>query len=224
MLYAAGMNLGGRIALALRELGWQQVDLLQRVPGLEAATLSALLTRDSQRSAYAADISRALGTELHWLLTGEGRQWRPGQRQSQSQTLGPTLEPGPDIAGYVPLISWVAAGVWTPIAESDEVEAWLPSLRKLSPQAFALRVRGISMEPLFQAGDILFVDPEVIPDHKRYVVVRLDREAEATFKQLIIEGPKRYLKALNPAWPDPMIEVNGHCTLIGVVVGKWVEL
>jgi len=149
---------------------------------------------------------------------------RQANGQSQRQTLGPNVEPGPRIAGYVPLISWVAAGVWTPIAESEEVEAWLPSPHPLSPRAFALRVRGISMEPLFQAGDIIFVDPEAAADHKRYVVVRLDDEAEATFKQLIIEGPRRYLKALNPAWPDPIIEINGDCTLIGVAVGKWVSL
>lgn len=43
---------------------------------------------------------------------------------------------------------------------------------------------------------------------------------EATFKKLIVEGNERYLKALNPAWPEPIIRINGNATICGVVVFK----
>ena len=52
------------------------------------------------------------------------------------------------------------------------------------------------------------------------MVVRLDESNEATFKQLIIEEGKQYLKALNPDWPNRIIEVNEKATICGVIVFK----
>ncbi|WP_263203922.1 MULTISPECIES: S24 family peptidase [unclassified Shewanella] len=43
-------------------------------------------------------------------------------------------------------------------------------------------------------------------------------ENQATFKQLIIDGNKKYLKALNPDWPNKFVEINGNCTIVGKVV------
>ena len=52
------------------------------------------------------------------------------------------------------------------------------------------------------------------------VVVRLDDKREATFKKLVVEGDRRHLRALNPAWPEPIILINGNATLCGVVILK----
>lgn len=51
-------------------------------------------------------------------------------------------------------------------------------------------------------------------------MVRLDDEHEATFKQLVVEGGQRFLRALNPAWPDPIIQIDDNATLCGVVIFK----
>jgi SOS-response transcriptional repressor LexA len=81
-------------------------------------------------------------------------------------------------------------------------------------------------KPTYDEGDIIFVDPDVHAEHGMNVVVRLDDQNEATFKKLIIEGERRYLKALNPAWPPEnpgqILPINGNATLCGVVMGKWV--
>jgi SOS-response transcriptional repressor LexA len=39
---------------------------------------------------------------------------------------------------------------------------------------------------------------------------------EATFKKLVIDAGKTYLKPLNPQYP--LIPINGNCRIIGVVV------
>lgn len=138
------------------------------------------------------------------------------------------VEPGPDIRGKVPLISWVQAGHWTEVIDNfapGDAEEWLPCPCSHSDQAFALRVRGESMynphsRPSFADGDLIYVDPQRAAQHRSLVVVRLEDRREATFKQLIIEGDKSYLKALNPAWPEPMIEINGTATICGVVIFK----
>ncbi|VDG84201.1 phage repressor [Shigella dysenteriae] len=41
---------------------------------------------------------------------------------------------------------------------------------------------------------------------------------ETTFKRLIEDGTQRYLKALNPNWPEPYIKINGNCSIIGTVI------
>ena len=125
---------------------------------------------------------------------------------------------------FVPLISWVAAGNWTPMANQDndfhEVVCPFPH----GKGTFALQVRGISMENpdgrSFRDGDIIFVDPTREAKHRDLVVVRLDDEAEATFKQLLMEGNQKVLFALNPDWRPRIIPINGNATLIGVVFGR----
>ena len=141
-------------------------------------------------------------------------------------------EPGPDISGVVPLISWVQAGSWTEIIDNFSVgdaEEWLPCPVKHSPSTFVLRVRGESMfnrngRPSFVDGDLVFVDPERPAENGSLVVVRLEDAKEATFKKLIIEGEHQYLKALNPDWPDPIIQINGDATICGVVIFKGEKL
>ncbi|MEW5756429.1 MAG: S24 family peptidase [Pseudomonadota bacterium] len=130
---------------------------------------------------------------------------------------------GPDICSLHPLISWVQAGEWSEISEGyvPQYESeLLPCPVRCSEETFVLRVHGVSMEPKFHEGDLIFVDPNVTPSHGKYVVVQLDESNEATFKQLIVEENRQYLKALNPDWPNRIIEVNSAATIVGVVVFK----
>ena len=52
------------------------------------------------------------------------------------------------------------------------------------------------------------------------MVVREEDSGEATFKQLIVEGGRKYLKALNPDWPQRIVESDSSATICGVVVFK----
>lgn len=153
--------------------------------------------------------------------------WMDGVRCQirEPETLGKyeARKPGSIIRDAYPLISWVQAGEWTEIAEGYVPEygsELYPCPVNCSEETFVLRVRGVSMEPKFHEGDLIFVDPNVDPLHGKYIVVQLEEPNEATFKQLIIEGDKQYLKALNPDWPKPIIEVDTAATICGVVVFK----
>jgi SOS-response transcriptional repressor LexA len=131
--------------------------------------------------------------------------------------------PGSDGRSLHPLISWTQAVAWR-----ETSDAYVPSMRgevfpcpvRCSGKTYVLRVQGVSMQPRFHDGDLIFVDPAVTPKNGKFVVVRLDDAHEAVLKQLIIEGDKRYLKALNPNWPKPIIELDSTATLCGVVVFK----
>lgn len=137
-------------------------------------------------------------------------------------------EPGPKSAGPYPLISWVQAGAWENIVDNfapGDAEQWIEAPVKVSNASYWLRVRGESMfDPggrwSFKDGDLVLVEPHSYAENGSLVVVRLDDDSEATFKQLIVEGDRRFLKALNPNWPNRIFEVNGNATICGVVKAK----
>ncbi|MGS0535330.1 LexA family protein [Pseudoalteromonas sp. SaAl2] len=120
----------------------------------------------------------------------------------------------------VPLISWVQAGHWTDIHLND-IDEFYPCPEKHSQSTYSLEVKGESMSPDFINGEIIFVDPEVEARNGSCVVIRQNGNTEATFKQLIIDGSQKYLKALNPNWPNPIIEMLPDATICGVVIGSY---
>lgn len=138
------------------------------------------------------------------------------------------IQPGPEGTGPYPLISWVQAGTWEEIVDNfapGDAEQWIEAPVKVSKNSYWLRVVGESMlDPTgkrsFKDGDLVLVEPHAYAENGSLVVVRLDDESEATFKQLIIEGGRKYLKALNPNWPNRIFEVNGNATICGVVRAK----
>jgi SOS-response transcriptional repressor LexA len=124
----------------------------------------------------------------------------------------------------VPLISWIQAGAFAQSVDlypPGDAERWMECPKKCGSRAFALRVEGESMKPLYESGDIIYVDPDVRPANGKDVVVRLDDRDEATFKRLVIEGADTYLKPLNLAWPTQYIELPADARIVGVVIGKW---
>lgn len=141
------------------------------------------------------------------------------------------VTPGPENRGDVPVVSWVTAGNWAEVEDPYSrgvAEEWRPCPRAHSDRTFALRVRGVSMENLggrhsYSPGDIIFVDPDKSPENGSRVIVRLEDDKEATFKQLVIEGEHSYLVALNPSWPEKIIEIAQNATICGVVIGKWTD-
>lgn len=78
---------------------------------------------------------------------------------------------------------------------------------------FALRVVGDSMEPEFQEGMILIIEPEMDPNPGDFVVARSSEDA-TTFKQLVRDGADWYLKPLNTRYP---IKPLGDSKIIGVL-------
>lgn len=141
----------------------------------------------------------------------------------QRKRLKTSTDTGAEIITLCPLISWVQAGVWSKIANDFEVrqaEDLLPCPVRCSQRTFILCVKGASMEPKFLNGDFVFVDPDAMADSGNYVIVQLEDADEATFRQLIHEGGRTYLKALNPDWPDRIIEIDENARICGVVVFK----
>lgn len=91
----------------------------------------------------------------------------------------------------IPVISWVAAGKWTETGETfheEEALEWIETDIK-GEQNFALHVKGDSMEPEFNEGDVLVVSPHAKAENGDYVVVK-NHQAVFTPLQYVAESKK----------------------------------
>lgn len=219
-----------RIRLNNLELLIVEAGSAAKLAGL-AGTNSSYLSQVRRQMPTKKGTPRSIGDDLAGKLEqgmGKYEGWmdEPHQAEWERSNLAgkdANTHLGPDIRSLLPVISWVQAGEWMEIAEGYEPQygdELLPCPVRCSKDSYVLRVHGISMEPKFHDGDLIFVDPHVDPVSGRYVVVMLEDTAEATFKQLFEEGGRQYLKALNPEWPKRIIEVNKNARICGVVVFK----
>lgn len=200
------MDIAERVKERRKQLGLTQYQLADLV-GVAQTSIQKLERGDTKNPRNIEALARGLQCSPEFLRFGI------------SDNINSNVAPGPTLKAAVPLISWVQAGSWSDINEVREFDAdrYLCPV-KCSDQTFALKVQGVSMEPKFYDGDLIFVDPQADCIHGSYVVARLDDDNQATFKQLIIESGHKFLKAANPNWPDQLIPINGNCTLVGKVV------
>lgn len=125
--------------------------------------------------------------------------------------------------GSFPVISWVSAGQWMEAIEPYHpkgVDRWYETTVDCSENSFWLDVKGDSMTApaglSIPEGMAILIDPEIEARNGKLVVAKLDSENEATFKKLVVDAGRKFLKPLNPQYP--MTEIDGNCRIIGVVV------
>lgn len=209
-----------RLQEKLKEKGYKPADLA-RAAEVSGVAAGKWIHGDSQPKAGKLKlIARFLDVSDDWLLTGREASPRLDNNVDLSRRI-------PFEGRPVPVISWVAAGSFGPIAtvlKDAEVDEYLPPIRECGKNGYGLVVTGISMSPKFEPEDRIYVNPDFqVSDLKTgdLVIVSCTGDNEATFKQLIIEGTTKYLKPLNPKWDEQIIKLTEDCRLVGKVVGLY---
>jgi len=192
----------------------------------EAGTIANLARLSSTAPAYLSQILNSLPTS-----TGRPRSvgdklarklesamdkpygWMDQANQARSEASGSAQQ-----VNYVPLIdeSLVSSYTSRTLSVRDEKAEHIPVPIFVSPGSFAVRVSTDSMEPKFQNGDIIIIDPDIKPKSKDFVLCLDTANNSYTFKQLIEEGQRHFLKSLNPHYP--LQELEAQHKLIGKVV------
>lgn len=159
-------------------------------------------------------ISKRTGVRSEWLQYGEG-----DMLSVDDPNIAPVYFREDE---QYPVISWVQAGEWKEVMDMMEVGSfseWEGSDSAVSGRAFWLKVVGDSMTApsgdSIPEGHLILVDPEAVAENGSLVVAKLIDDEVATFKKLVLDAGKVYLKPLNPSYRT--IEVNGNCCIIGVV-------
>jgi SOS-response transcriptional repressor LexA len=149
---------------------------------------------------HAPAVAKALGITVADLAAGDSN-----------------ISAGPNIGGAVPLLSDVQAGNFKDYVDNfhpgDGGVEEIPTSVPVKRHTFALRVSGDSMEPLFSAGMVLIVEPEMDPQPGDFVIAK-NSDNGTTFKQLVKDGADWYLKPMNERYP---IKPLGKSRVIGVV-------
>ncbi|RMO55277.1 LexA family protein [Pseudomonas marginalis] len=128
--------------------------------------------------------------------------------------------------GKVPLISWAQAGAWCESNfEQHDGESWLSCSVTISESGYALKVLGDSMTnpgagESYPTGCIIFVDPEVETKTGDRVIARVPRTNEATFKILVEDAGRQFLRPINPQYP--IIDITEETHICGKVVGSFI--
>jgi SOS-response transcriptional repressor LexA len=223
-------TLAKRVKFARSERKLTQ-DQLSRYSGIKQSDISKIERGDTLKPTGLLALARALSCNPHWLDTGDGK-WNEGLVDDGFHSSAAALDAPDNFAavrsrGRVPLISWVTAGLWVDIADNfapGEADDWIePSETRPSRHAFALTVVGDSMTSpytggdsvTFPAGTIIIVDPDQSADAGHFVVAKDVETQKATFKKLMYDGGRWYLKPLNPEYKtveidDPAMRVIGR--------------
>lgn len=216
------MEYKDRVKAARKHARLTQVELGKLV-GIDQASISDLERGRSGRSSYNASIAKACGVSALWLEKGTGTML--DSAVPEPSNVAPAEQP----SFRYPVISWVAAGAWAEAIEpfppgySDRYEL---SDYDSKGVAFWLEVKGDSMtSPVgtsITEGMMILVDTEAEAISGKLVVAKLADSNEATFKKLVIDGGRRFLKPLNPAYP---LEICAEgCRIVGVVVRAMMKL
>lgn len=124
------------------------------------------------------------------------------------------------IVRRLPIISWSAVGelAGSPSAYvAGMAEEWTYAIN-VSAGCFALRVRGPSMQPRFNSGDVIVVDPTREPRPGDFVVVGRNGNGDATFNELANVDGEMWLKPLNTQFPA--VPLPKDARICGVVVRR----
>jgi len=177
--------------------------------GLDQATLAAkadIVTRTLQRwekgeqtpdGVSITRLAKATGVEANWLLTGKGEMYDAPARPSNVYNLPSTVRKNSPLVD-LPILSQVPAGRLGTIFHPDYVDDYVTVDDVKDPQAFALNVKGDSMAPKIENGDVVIVSPKLEPHSGDICVVRVS--GEDTLKKIKFEGNYVHLIPLNPSY------------------------
>lgn len=205
-------HIGTRIAEALAENPGKNQEGLAAHCGVTAQAVSKWVRTGNLSRKNLALAATYLNVNVEWLLTGEVDPTNVSEVRSEYT-----------YSKEAPVISFVSAGL---LAEAEDPypvgtgHTSRPVPSTAPENAFWLQVDGDSMtnpngSPSFPNGCFILVYPEIAANNGDLVIAKLTDTNRATFKKLVEDGGMKYLKPLNPAYP--VIQVNGNCSMIGVV-------
>jgi SOS-response transcriptional repressor LexA len=209
------------------ELGVSQSAISMYMNGVNALNLPIALKFAKVLKVPLSDFSPRLAGELEG-LTGADEYATDLTHVASADLANPepsnvALRSQPVLSYRYPVISWVAAGAWAEAIEPfapGAVDEYETSDYKAKGVAFWLQVKGDSMTaptgPSISEGTLILIDTEADVAPGKLVVAKLIDGNEATFKKLVEDAGKRFLKPLNPSYP--MIPIDSNCLIVGVAV------
>lgn len=211
------LSLGQRLTRAREHADIKQKDVAEYFGISSQAVSQWEADRTRPDSHRLAKLARLFNIRLEWLLDETGPM--------DSEEVRPVAQVRHTTR--VPVIDRVQAGDWTEVEDPftlGSADEFLQTDLRVSSSTFALVIEGRSMEPEFQPGDKVIIDPMVRPRPGDFVVAKRDNDQEATFKKFRLRSQDEQgrdvieLKPLNPDWPTLMIDQDNPGHIVGTMV------
>ena len=211
-------TVGQRLKRLRDAKGWSQAKLAKEAGLKSQGTVGNIEAGTRGYGESIVDIARALGTTPDYLRLSSLTNDKPSDRLSFDGLQSVTVR------SKVPRISWIQAGAFKGVVdvfEPGEAEYFDDVYEaSVSENAFSLLVVNDSMESQipgtrsFPDGTVIIVDPNKSADAGDYVIAKDVDTQKATFKKLVHDGGRWYLKPLNPTYPtieidDPSVRIIG---------------
>lgn len=187
------MNVRERIKARRTAIGLTQEKLAAKVGVTRVAVSHWERGEADPNGRYLNDLAAALGVSVGWLVTGKeeegGTYSQPGL--GEKGAFG-NVEPAVIRQGRrIPILSYVQAGQWREMCDQatafDGNVEYVSASVDIGPCGFGLWLRGDSMTPLFNEGDLVIIDPDEHPRPGDYVIAT-NGSNEATFKKYRARG------------------------------------
>ncbi|MEX1139840.1 MAG: XRE family transcriptional regulator [Bacteroidota bacterium] len=162
---------------------------------------------------YLMRLAKIMGVSPEWLLTGSGSMY--SQETSEKILPLPTNRYKKVDLISLPLLSSVPGGAPSLMFHPDYVEKYITVDSVHDKAAFALEVKGNSMAPKIEDGDIIVVSPKLESRSGDICVVRVSDED--TVKRIKVDEHLVYLIPLNPEF-EPMAVKKRDVTFMWKVV------
>ena len=207
-------SMGQRIRDSRQQKAYDQARLAAK---LDVATRTLQRWEKGEQvpdSNYLMRIAKATGVSPHWLLTGDGDMFTQQSPQSNVIPLPTGRYKKVDLIS-LPLLSSVPGGAPSLMFHPDYVEKYITVDNVNDASAFALEVKGNSMAPRIEDGDIIVVSPKHEARSGDICVVRV--QDEDTVKRVKLEEHFVHLIPLNPEY-EPMVVKKRDVTFIWRVI------
>jgi repressor LexA len=211
-------NMKSTIAQRIREARlFKQLDQADLAAKIDIATRTVQRWEKGEQvpdSNYLMRLAKVTNVSSHWLLTGEGEMLAYDQKRINVLPL-PTSRYKKVQLVSLPLLSSVPGGVPSQTFHPDHVDRYITVDDVRDANAFALEVKGNSMAPRIENGDIIVVSPKHEVRNGDICVVRVDEED--TVKRIKIDEHFVHLIPLNPDY-EPMVVRKKDVTFMWRVI------
>ena len=217
-------TLGERVKGEREARGWSQAELARRVTRagytISQGGIAQIERRGDTEPKSIVQLAEALGLSVNWLQTNRGEKSRPSDRESAAQLDLPGASkrgraaelamPKPNRTGLNrsgPLQVFASAqgGTEGAMVLSNEPVAWIPRDNRLEGinEAYGCFVSGDSMEPAYERGNLLLVNPTAAVaagDDCVFVRETVDGTRYVLIKRLVRANEQSWtVKQYNPA-------------------------
>ena len=166
-------------------------------------------------SNYLVRIAKYTGVRPEWLLTGGGEMYSPHPSRSNIIPFQKDQLVKNVVLVDIPLLSSVPAGKTNAMYYPEYAERYVTVDNVKDQNAFALIVKGNSMSPRIEDGDIVVISPREEARNGDICVVRVNDED--VLKKIKIDEHHVHLIPLNPNF-EPLTVRKRDITFIGKVI------